>query len=826
MPFKSQAQRGYMYANHPDMAREWEKHTSKEQKLPRKVKKMKNKRKKKASITLGNSPAHGTGLFAAGNIKKGSHIVRAMFAKKGADAQTRYEITKATRYTNHSQDPSARLVKVGQDVHLVASQDINAGSEIFVDYSKTASVLGPGSYLTYLGEKRATWEELDKQAGRGDLTREYNAGELDDVDLPKGEKMRAGLGGKKRPKDYDVRADTAAEGKSVGHGKTQVGDQGARHSAEKSIPKTQESKPKPKKPSDARPKTKGHSTGAPPPVRGGGVGHPPLEEVVTSHRLEQSGGTPHGEIPWKNPIDKAKAWWGQKGRHTTVPHKTRQAVSAVTSGAKTLRSTPRVASSIRLMKKHPYATAASLLGLATAGTAGGYGLSQLGGSDEQLAAKQPEPEMEGSGKKPPTQQLPGEAGPEARSVPPVEMPAPPGMEPETAGIGSGIADAWGKLPTWARYGIGAGGMGLGAMALYNILNRDDDDDEKRSMDKEAINTATLMKLMTLMTALGGKGMKGIGKLGPISLANKVVSSRKSVSPTLKGLLDRPLGRTSASIKNTPLSSSTRGSGLKRVTAGPGSRLHKGGADEELLKQAVMRVIGNRGHLLIKEAWVHFLNRTAECMPWNKQASVRTMQTVISNGGDIRQAIKAAHPNLPAEERGMLRSKMTRSLAGDIKMANSLMSDPMVQTPQSFSGPVADSASKLQSMGGPPSLGKQASLRRATNFLNKKANVEKVRVNLDSGMSPYAAVKAAYPAWDDRQIQTVIGGEKKAAMKVWLKKTLNKMGAQDNSVSSRSAVGDSNGLSFADAGPKVSGRDAWDLSKWSRSDSGASNSYWK
>jgi hypothetical protein len=38
MPFKSQAQRRWMYANHPEMAKEWSDHTPKGEKLPEKVK--------------------------------------------------------------------------------------------------------------------------------------------------------------------------------------------------------------------------------------------------------------------------------------------------------------------------------------------------------------------------------------------------------------------------------------------------------------------------------------------------------------------------------------------------------------------------------------------------------------------------------------------------------------------------------------------------------------------------------------------------------------------------------------------------------------------
>lgn len=41
MPFKSQAQRGFMYANHPEMAKEFEAATPKGKKLPQHVAKKK-----------------------------------------------------------------------------------------------------------------------------------------------------------------------------------------------------------------------------------------------------------------------------------------------------------------------------------------------------------------------------------------------------------------------------------------------------------------------------------------------------------------------------------------------------------------------------------------------------------------------------------------------------------------------------------------------------------------------------------------------------------------------------------------------------------------
>jgi hypothetical protein len=43
MPMKSQAQRGYLWANHPEVAKEFESKTPKGKKLPKKVKKKKKK---------------------------------------------------------------------------------------------------------------------------------------------------------------------------------------------------------------------------------------------------------------------------------------------------------------------------------------------------------------------------------------------------------------------------------------------------------------------------------------------------------------------------------------------------------------------------------------------------------------------------------------------------------------------------------------------------------------------------------------------------------------------------------------------------------------
>lgn len=44
MPFRSEAQRAWMYANDPKMAKKWEKHTPQNKKLPKKKPKKRGKK--------------------------------------------------------------------------------------------------------------------------------------------------------------------------------------------------------------------------------------------------------------------------------------------------------------------------------------------------------------------------------------------------------------------------------------------------------------------------------------------------------------------------------------------------------------------------------------------------------------------------------------------------------------------------------------------------------------------------------------------------------------------------------------------------------------
>lgn len=52
MPFKSEAQRGYLWANEPEVAREFAKKTPKGKKLPRRVHKKQGKGRKQCEISV------------------------------------------------------------------------------------------------------------------------------------------------------------------------------------------------------------------------------------------------------------------------------------------------------------------------------------------------------------------------------------------------------------------------------------------------------------------------------------------------------------------------------------------------------------------------------------------------------------------------------------------------------------------------------------------------------------------------------------------------------------------------------------------------------
>jgi hypothetical protein len=148
-------------------------------------KERKKKSKKEAVWTVKNSQLHGLGLFSNQAIAPGQTIVKAAKRMGGQDGLDRYEITFATRYTNHSSTPNARLKKVASGrVEIIAEQPIKVGAEVLVDYHRTQSALGPGSYMTYRGKVRATRDQLEKQAEEGLKFVEKT------IELPAADKLR------------------------------------------------------------------------------------------------------------------------------------------------------------------------------------------------------------------------------------------------------------------------------------------------------------------------------------------------------------------------------------------------------------------------------------------------------------------------------------------------------------------------------------------------------------------------------------------------------------------------------------------------------------
>ena len=85
------------------------------------------------SITLGHSPIHGTGVFAAQSLWPGDPIGLARL-----DGMR----TQLGRYVNHSNRPNARMVREGDDIALKALALIREGEEITTDYRETLALSG------------------------------------------------------------------------------------------------------------------------------------------------------------------------------------------------------------------------------------------------------------------------------------------------------------------------------------------------------------------------------------------------------------------------------------------------------------------------------------------------------------------------------------------------------------------------------------------------------------------------------------------------------------------------------------------------------------
>jgi len=89
-------------------------------------------------VQVAPSPVEGKGLFAVNKFKSGDLIVPAKIGDKR---------TPAGRYTNHSDDPNAIMVAIGNDVYLQAVKDIRGqcggqlGEEILVDYRQSVALI-------------------------------------------------------------------------------------------------------------------------------------------------------------------------------------------------------------------------------------------------------------------------------------------------------------------------------------------------------------------------------------------------------------------------------------------------------------------------------------------------------------------------------------------------------------------------------------------------------------------------------------------------------------------------------------------------------------
>lgn len=166
MPFKSQAQRKWMYANHPEMAKEWEKETPKDKKLPKKVKKKyqfagqndinmmpKDEQQKFLFDLLYNlnqdSPAEERGLSkeraVATPMSSREDRSRGIISPthKNIDVPKIPQVTKTGEYTLESSNPYFNAFYGLQDVGTLLAKVVNNIKDSKEEYKKYIESIQP-----------------------------------------------------------------------------------------------------------------------------------------------------------------------------------------------------------------------------------------------------------------------------------------------------------------------------------------------------------------------------------------------------------------------------------------------------------------------------------------------------------------------------------------------------------------------------------------------------------------------------------------------------------------------------------------------------------
>lgn len=84
-----------------------------------------------APVDIRPSPIHGQGVMATRDLVPGERIAVARIGMRR---------TPVGRYANHSSSPSAEMLKIGDEIVVVALKEIKAGKEITVDYRHSVVV--------------------------------------------------------------------------------------------------------------------------------------------------------------------------------------------------------------------------------------------------------------------------------------------------------------------------------------------------------------------------------------------------------------------------------------------------------------------------------------------------------------------------------------------------------------------------------------------------------------------------------------------------------------------------------------------------------------
>lgn len=102
-------------------------------------------------LDVRSSPIHGKGLFARGAFHPGDLIDVGATARQEGAGRKVWEETPQARYTNHHDQPNAKISASGGRLLMTAGRSIRPDEEVTVDYDEVGEQIG-GDRLTWRGK--------------------------------------------------------------------------------------------------------------------------------------------------------------------------------------------------------------------------------------------------------------------------------------------------------------------------------------------------------------------------------------------------------------------------------------------------------------------------------------------------------------------------------------------------------------------------------------------------------------------------------------------------------------------------------------------------